>query len=76
MNDSGKRDLLSRLLKMRMAIVEVGPAETNEEAWLRHLATHPEDLNTNIRIFNHQEIMRQRRDLEIKALEEAAKAGK
>jgi hypothetical protein len=30
MNDSGKRELLSKLLNMHMAIVEVGIAETNE----------------------------------------------
>jgi hypothetical protein len=32
----------------------VGIAETNEEAWLRHLAAHPEDFYANIRIFNRQ----------------------
>lgn len=52
MNDSGKKDHLSKLLNMRMAIVEVGIAETNEEAWRRHLATHPGDLHANVRIFN------------------------
>jgi hypothetical protein len=51
---SGKRDLLSKLLNVRMAIVEVGIAETNEEAWLRHLSTHPEDHHANVRIFNRQ----------------------
>lgn len=54
MNDSGERDHLSNLLDIHMAIVEVGIAETNEEAWLRHLTTHPEDLSANVRIFNHQ----------------------
>ena len=52
MNDSTKRDHLSRLLNMRMAIIEVGIAETNEEAWLRHLTTYPGDLYANVRIFN------------------------
>lgn len=54
MNDSGKRDHPSKLFNARMAIVEVGRAETNEEAWLRHLTTHPEDHNINVRIFNRQ----------------------
>jgi hypothetical protein len=34
--------------------IEVGIAETNEEAWLRHLTTHPGDLYANVRIFNRQ----------------------
>ena len=54
MNDSGKRDHLSKLLNVHMAIIEVGIGETNEEAWLRHLTTPLEDLYANIRIFNHQ----------------------
>jgi hypothetical protein len=54
MNDSGKRDHLSKLLNVGMAIVEEGIAETNEEAWLRHLSTHPEDHHANVRIFNRQ----------------------
>jgi hypothetical protein len=37
-----------------MAIVEVGIAETNEEAWLLHLSNHPEDHHANVRIFNRQ----------------------
>lgn len=54
MNESGKRGHLSNLLDLRMAIVEVEFQETNEEAWLRHLTTYPEDFYANIRIFNHQ----------------------
>ena len=54
MDDSEKWDHLSKLLNVRMAIVEVGIAETNEEAWLRHLSTHPEDHHANVRIFNRQ----------------------
>jgi len=61
MNDSTNRDHLSKLLNLRMAIVEVGMAETNEDAWLHHLTTHPEDLYANIRIFNHQKICRNRK---------------
>ena len=52
MNEGGKRDQLSQLFKMRVAMIEAGTAETNEAAWLRHLTTHPEDLYANIRIFN------------------------
>ena len=56
MDESEKWDHLSKLLNVRMAIVEVGIAETNEEAWLRHLSTHPEDHHANVRIFNRQKV--------------------
>jgi len=62
MNESGKRDHLSKLFYMRMAIVEVGIAETNEEAWLRYLTTHPEDHYVNVRIFNRQKPGTESRD--------------
>jgi hypothetical protein len=51
---SVKRDLLSKLFDLRLAMVEVGMTETYEEAWLRHLSTHPEDHHANVRIFNRQ----------------------
>jgi hypothetical protein len=51
---SENRDLLRKLLNMRMAMVEVGITETYAEAWLRHLSTHPEDHYANVRIFNRQ----------------------
>ena len=70
MNDSWKRDHLSKIFNLRMAIVEVGIAETNGEAWLRHLIFHPEDLNANVRIFNRQKNVQKQRDLGIKASEE------
>jgi hypothetical protein len=52
---SEQRNLLSKLLNMRMAMIEVGITETYEEAWLRHLSTHPEDHHANVRIFNRQQ---------------------
>ena len=52
MNDSGKGNLLRKLFSVRIAIVEGGIGETNEEAWLRHLTTHPEDHYVKVRIFN------------------------
>jgi len=54
MDDSEKWGHLSKLLNVRMVIVEVGIAETNEEAWLLHLSNHPEDHHANVRIFNRQ----------------------
>ena len=64
MNGSGKRADLSKLLNMRLVIVEVRIAETNDEAWLRHLTIHPEDLHANIRIFHHQKIVQEQKDFE------------
>lgn len=69
MNDSGKRDHLSKFLNVRMAIVEVGTAETNEKAWLRHLTPHPEDHYVNVRIFKRPKPDTESRDFEIKAPE-------
>ena len=54
MADSEKWGHLSKLLNVRMAVVEVEVTETNEESWLRHLSTHAEDHHANVRIFNRQ----------------------
>ena len=54
MDESDKWDYLSKLLNVRVAIVKMGIAESNEEAWLRHLSTHAEDHHANVRIFNRQ----------------------
>jgi hypothetical protein len=40
-NNPGQKDHLKKFLDPRIAIVDVGIAETNEEAWLRYLTTHP-----------------------------------
>jgi len=39
-------------LSMCLAIVEARPGESNEEAWRRHLARHPQDRQANVKIFN------------------------
>ena len=54
MDESEKWGHLSKLLNVRVAIVELGIAETYEEAWLLHLSTHSEDHHANVRIFNRQ----------------------
>jgi hypothetical protein len=43
---------VEKFLNCRVAIVEIGPGETKEDAWARHLAGHPEDFYANIKIFN------------------------
>ncbi|MFI5329536.1 MAG: hypothetical protein ACHQ2F_00655 [Desulfobaccales bacterium] len=37
---------------VRLAIIEVRPGETREDAWIRHLADHPEAKYANVKIFN------------------------
>ena len=43
---------VERYLNCRVAIVEIGPGETKEDAWARHLAGRPEDFYATIKIFN------------------------
>jgi hypothetical protein len=42
-----------------VAIIQVKPGETNQQAWSRHLKKSPEEANAKIKIFNrfhhHQE---------------------
>ncbi len=47
-----EREWLKKVLNIRMVIIEVKPGETEEEAWSRHLSECPEDLYSNIRVFN------------------------
>jgi len=69
MNDSVKSTLLSKLFSVQIAIVEGGIGETNEEAWLRHLTTHPEDHYVKVRIFNRHLPGTESRGFEIRAPE-------
>ncbi len=52
LKSSKETDFLKKVNDLRMAIVEVRPGETDKEAWLRHLAEHPEDRYANIWVFN------------------------
>jgi hypothetical protein len=35
-----------------VAIIQVKPGETNQQAWSRHLIRNPEEANAKIKIFN------------------------
>jgi hypothetical protein len=37
----------------RMAIIQVGVGETEDEAWQRHLMESPKDIYATIRVFNY-----------------------
>ena len=43
---------LMRYFDVRLAIIEVRPGETGEEAWNRHVKEYPEQSNAKVRIFN------------------------
>jgi hypothetical protein len=49
---SKETDPLPKVNHRPMAIVEVIQGETDKEAWQRHLAAHPEDLEAHVWVFN------------------------
>jgi hypothetical protein len=53
MPDSEDHPGLAKYLNIKLAVVEVRNGESQEEAWRRHLADHPEDASVRIKIFNY-----------------------
>lgn len=51
-----EKELLQKIFNINLAVIEVRPGETEDEAWNRHLTEHPGDLNANIRVFNRHPI--------------------
>jgi hypothetical protein len=45
-------EMVEKYFYYRMAVVQMDPRETKEEAWGRHLAEHPGDIHANIKVFN------------------------
>jgi len=43
---------LKEYFNVRLVIIEVRLGETREDAWIRHLADHPEAKYANVKIFN------------------------
>jgi hypothetical protein len=41
------------ILGVKMAVVEVKPSESDEDAWNRHLKENPDDASAMLKIFNH-----------------------
>jgi|GEM_PF-4650780 len=37
-----------------VVVIRVGPGESNEAAWKRHLDKNPEDRQAMVKIFNHE----------------------
>jgi len=49
-----KSESLIKYFNISLAIIEVLPNETDEEAWKRHVKEHPEQSNVKVRIFNRK----------------------
>ena len=50
------QEIVEKYFYYRMAVVQMEPRESNEEAWDRHLAEHPGDVYANIKVFNRPAI--------------------
>jgi hypothetical protein len=46
------QEIVDRYFYCRLAIVQMEPRESTEEAWGRHLADHPGDVYATIKVFN------------------------
>ncbi len=53
MRDSEDQSGLAHYLKMNVAVVEVRTGESQEEAWYRYLADHPESVGVRVKIFHY-----------------------
>ena len=42
----------AEILGVKMAIVQVKPGESNQEAWNRHLKKNPDDASPTVKVFN------------------------
>jgi len=42
----------AEILGVKMAIVQVKPGESNQEAWNRHLKKNPDDASATVKVFN------------------------
>jgi hypothetical protein len=45
-------EIVERYFYCRLAVVQMEPQESTEEAWDRHLAEHPGDVYATIKVFN------------------------
>jgi len=53
MPDSEDQPVLAKHLNIKLAVVEVRVGETQEAAWRRYLAEHPESSVVNVKIFHY-----------------------
>ncbi len=43
---------IERYFHCRIAVIELRPGESKEDAWSSHLIEHPEDAYADIKVFN------------------------
>jgi len=53
MSDSEDQSVLAQYLNIDLAVVEVRKGESQEEAWRRYLAVHPESVGVRVKIFHY-----------------------
>lgn len=53
MSDSEDQSVLAQYLNIDVAVVEVRKGESQEEAWRRYLAVHPESVGVCVKIFHY-----------------------
>lgn len=51
--ESKKSTALTKYFQTKLAVVEVGEGESQEEAWQRYLTLHPEYSDTHIKVFHY-----------------------
>ncbi len=50
------QEIADRYFNCRLAVVQMEPRESTQEAWDRHLAKHPGDVYANVKVFNRPAI--------------------
>jgi hypothetical protein len=50
------QEMVEKYFYCRLAVVQMEPRESTEEAWDRHLAAHPGDVYATIKVFNRPAI--------------------
>ena len=50
------QEIVERYFYCRLAVVQMEPRESTEEAWDRHLTEHPGDVYANVKVFNRPAI--------------------
>ena len=53
MSDSEDQPVVAQYLNIDLAVVEVRKGESQEEAWRRYLAVHPESVGVRVKIFHY-----------------------
>jgi hypothetical protein len=55
---------IERYFYCRIAVIEMGPGESKEDAWSLHVLEHPEDAYADIKVFNRPSLPADKRWLD------------